>query len=68
MSFGRKILRAQMAHRSDVYGTEVINDGVTMSTREVSAYRDSECGEFDKMVFTSDCPQYAADAESTGVK
>ena len=67
MSF-RRIIRAQMMQRSDVYGTDIFNYGITMSTREVSGCRDRVCGKFDKPVFTCDCPQYEADAESTGVK
>ena len=54
--------------RSDVYGTDIFNDGITMSTREVSGCRDKNCGLFDDPVLKVDCPQYAADAESTGVK
>ena len=57
-----------MMQRSDVYGTDIFNYGITMSTREVSGCRDRVCGKFDKPVFTNDCPQYAADTESTGVK
>ena len=68
MGYRRKIERAQMMQRSDVYGTDIFNDGITMSTREVSPYRDRSCGEFDDPVLKVDCPQYAADAESTGVK
>ena len=69
MAFRRKIQRAQMLQRSDVYGTNIFNDGITMSTRKVSTYsRDRVCGEFDIPVNKVDCPQYAADAESTGVK
>ena len=64
----RRIIRAQMMQRSDVYATEIFNYGITMSTREVSGCRDRVCGKFDKPVFTNDCPQYEADAESTGVK
>ena len=67
MSF-RRIIRAQMMQRSDVYGTDIFNYGITMSTREVSGCRDRVCGKFDKPVFTCDCPQYEADAESTDVK
>ena len=68
MSYRRKIARAQMVHRSDVYGTAVFNDGITMSTREVSPYRDIACGKFDTPKLKCDSPQYAADAESTDVK
>ena len=68
MSFRRKIERAKLMDCSDVYGTYVINNGVTTSIRKVSAYRDRVCGEFDVPVGKVDCPQYAADAESTGVK
>lgn len=68
MSYRRKISRARMMLRSDVYGTDIFNDGITMSTREVSAYRDSGCGMFDIPKLKVDCPQYAADAESTGLK
>ena len=68
MSCRRKIERAQMMERSDVYGTDIFNDGITASVREVSPCRDRVCGKFDKPVFTNDCPQYAADTESTGVK
>ena len=68
MGYRRKLERAQMMQRSDVYGTDIFNDGITASIREVSAYRDRTCGEFDEPVFKVDCPQYEADAESTGVK
>ena len=68
MRYRRKIARAQMMQRSDVYGTDVFNDGITMSTREVPPYRDFVSGEFDTPKIKCDCPQYAADAESTGVK
>lgn len=68
MAFRRKIQRAQMLQRSDVYGTDIFNDGITMSTREVSGCRDKVCGKFDMPKLKCDCPQYAADAESTGVK
>ena len=68
MAFRRKIQRAQMMQRSDVYGTDIFNYGITMSTREVSGCRDRVCGKFDKLVFRCDCPQYEADAESTDVK
>ena len=68
MSYRRKISRARMMQRSDVYGTDIFNDGITMSTREVSVYRDRICGEFDIPKLKVDCPQYAADAESTGLK
>ena len=54
--------------RSDVYGTDIINDRVTISTRKVSVYRDRLCGKFDRPKLKYDCSQYAADAESTGVK
>ena len=57
-----------MAKRSDVYGTDIFNDDVTISNRIVSAYRDWVCGEFDDPWFKNECTQYAADAESTGVK
>ena len=68
MTFRRKIQRAQMLQRSDVYGTDIFNDGITMSTREVSGCRDKICGKFDMPKLKCDCPQYEADAESTGVK
>ena len=68
MAFRRKIQRAQMMQRSDVYGTDIFNDGITMSTREVSGCRDKICGKFDMPKLKCDCPQYEADAESTGVK
>ena len=68
MSFRRKISRARMMQRSDVYGTYIFNDGITMSTREVSGYRDMGCGMFDIPKLKVDCPQYEADAESTGLK
>ena len=64
----RKISRTQTMFRSDVYGTDVINDGVTISTRKVSVYRDRLCGKFNTSKLKYDCSQYAADAESTGVK
>ena len=38
MGYRRKIERAQMMQRSDVYGTDIFNDGITSSIREVSAY------------------------------
>ena len=68
MGFRRKIQRAQMLQRSDVYGTDIFNDGITMSTREVSGCRDKICGKFDMPKLKCDCPQYEADAESTDVK
>ena len=70
MSFRRKIERVKMMMQlSDVYGTNVFNNGVTTTIRKVSAYsRDKNCGLFDNPVLKVDCPQYAADAESTGVK
>ena len=68
MSFRRKLERAQMMQRSDVYGTDIFNDGITASIREVSPCRDRVCGEFDVPVGKVDCPQYEADAESTDVK
>ena len=68
MGFRRKIERSKMVKRSDVYGTDIFNDDVTISNRIVSAYRDKNCGLFDDLVLKVDCPQYAADAESTGVK
>ena len=70
MSFRRKIERVKMMMQlSDVYGTNVFNNGVTTTIRKVSAYsRDKNCGLFDNLVLKVDCPQYAADAESTGVK
>ena len=70
MSFKKKIERAKMVMQlSDVYGTKVLENSVTVSTREVSAYsRDRMCGLFDDLVLKVDCPQYAVDAESTGVK
>ena len=68
MAFRRKIQRAQMMQRSDVYGTDIFIDGITMSTREVSVCRDNICGKFDMPKLKCDCPQYAADAESTDVK
>ena len=66
--FRRKIERSKMVKRSDVYGTDIFNDGVTISNRIVSAYRDWVCGDFDDPWFKNECTQYAADAESTGVK
>ena len=68
MRFRRKIERSKMVKRSDVYGTDIFNDDVTTSIRKVSPYRDWVCGEFDVPVGKVDCPQYEADAESTGVK
>ena len=69
MRFRRKIERSKMVKRSDVYGTDIFNDDVTISNRIVSAYsRDMVCGKFDRPVFNSDCQQYEADAESAGVK
>ena len=68
MGFRRKIERSKMVKRSDVYGTDIFNDDVTISNREVSPYRDRVCGEFDAPVGKVDCPQYEADAESTDVK
>ena len=68
MGFRRKIERSKMVKRSDVYGTDIFNDGITMSTRKVSGCRDRVCGKFDRPLFKCDCPQYEADAESTGVK
>ena len=68
MGFRRKIERSKMVKRSDVYGTDIFNDGVTISNRIVSAYRDWVCGEFDDPWFKNECTQYAADAESTDVK
>ena len=68
MGFRRKIERSKMVKRSDVYGTDIFNDDVTISNRIGSAYRDWVCGKFDKPVLKVDCPQYAADAESNGVK
>ena len=68
MGYRRKIERAQMMQRSDVYGTDIFNDGITSFIREVSAYRDRMCGKFDVPVGKCDCPQYEADAESTDVK
>ena len=68
MAFRRKIQRAHMMQRSDVYGTDIFNDGITMSTREVSGCRDKICGKFDMPKLKCDCPQYEADAESTDVK
>ena len=70
MRFRRKIERVKMMMQlSDVYGTNVFNNGVTTTIRKVSAYsRDKNCGLFDNLVLKVDCPQYAADAESTGVK
>ena len=64
----RRIKRAKMVQQSDVYGIDIFNEGITMSIREVSLCRDRVCGEFDRPVFKSDCPQYAADTESTDVK
>ena len=64
----RKISRTQTMFRSDVYGTDIINDGVTISTRKVSIHRDMICGKFNTPKLKYDCSQYAADAESTGVK
>ena len=57
-----------MMQRSDVYGTDIFNYGITMSTREVSGCRDKICGKFDMPKLKCDCPQYEADAESTDVK
>ena len=57
-----------MVQQSDVYGIDIFNEGITMSIREVSLCRDRVCGAFDRPVFKSDCPQYAADTESTDVK
>ena len=68
MGFRRKIERSKMVKRSDVYGTDIFNDGVTISNRIVSAYRDWVCGDFDDPWFKNECTQYAADAESTDVK
>ena len=68
MRYRMKIARAQMMQRSDVYGTDIFNDGVTISTRKVSVFRDFMCGEFDTPNFKCDSPQYAADTESTRVK
>ena len=68
MGYRRKIERAQMMERSDVYGTDIFNDGITASIREVSPCRDRMCGEFDDPWFKNECAQYDADAESTGVK
>ena len=70
MGFRRKIERSKIIMDfSDVYGTYVLNNGVTTSIRKVSAYsRDKNCGLFDNPVLKVDCPQYAADAESTDVK
>ena len=68
MGYRRKLERAQMMQRSDVYGTDIFNDGITASIREVSPCRDRVCGEFDVPVGKVDCPQYEADAESTDVK
>ena len=69
MSFRRKIERSKIIMDfSDVYGTYVLNNGVTTSIRKVSAYRDWVCGEFDDPWFKNECTQYAADAESTDVK
>ena len=64
----RRIIRENLMNCSDVYGTNIFNEGIIMSTRVVSGYRDRVCGEFDRPVFKSDCPQYEADAESTDVK
>ena len=47
---------------------DIFNDGITMSTREVSGCRDKICGKFDMPKLKCDCPQYEADAESTDVK
>ena len=66
--FRRKIERSKMVKRSDVYGTDIFNDGVTISNRIGSAYRDWVCGKFDEPWFKDECVQCAADAESTGVK
>ena len=68
MAFRRKIERAQMMERSDVYGTDIFNDGITASIREVSPCRDRVCGKFDRPLFKCEWPQYEADAESTDVK
>ena len=43
MGYRRKIERAQMMERSDVYGTDIFNDGITASIREVSPCRDRVC-------------------------
>ena len=67
MGFRRKIERSKMVKRSDVYGTDIFNDDVTISNRIVSAYRDWVCGKFDDPWFKNECTQYAADAESTDV-
>ena len=64
----RRIIRTKLMDCSDVYGTNIFNEGIIMSTREVSGCRDRICGEFDRPMFKSDCPQYEADAESTDVK
>ena len=67
--FRRKIERSKVVMtRSDVYGTDIFNDDVTISNRIVSAYRDWVCGDFDDPWFKNECAQYDADAESTGVK
>ena len=70
MRFRRKIERVKMMMQlSDVYGTNVFNNGVTTTIRKVFAYsRDKNCGGFDDPVLKVDSPQYEADAESTGVK
>ena len=68
IGYRRKLERAQMMQRSDVYGTDIFNDGITMSTREVSGCRDRACGKFDIPKLKCDCPQSEADAESTDVK
>ena len=68
MGFRRKIERSKMVKRSDVYGTDIFNDDVTISNRIVSAYRDWVCGKFDEPWFKDECVQCAADAESTDVK
>ena len=70
MCFRSKIERAKIIMDfSDVYGTYVLNNGVTSSTREVSAYsRDKVCGLFDNPALKVDSEQYAVDAESTGIK
>lgn len=70
MGYRRKIERAKLIMQlSDVYGTNVFDNGVTTSVREVSVYsRDRMCGLFDIPKLKVDCPQYEVDVESTGVK
>ena len=68
IGYRRKLERAQKMQRSGVYGADIVNGGITASSREVSPCRGRVCGEFDGPVGKVDCPQYEADAESTDVK